>query len=49
MSRAENPGLPTDKIQDCRGDLETLANSDLPVAEYADTLLDVLEEEEQNQ
>ena len=48
MSRAESRGLPTDKVRKHRGDLEDLAESDLPAAKYADMLLEMLEEEEQN-
>ncbi len=37
---------PTEPIRKHRDGLESLAESDLPVAKHADTLLEILEEEQ---
>lgn len=49
MSSARESDIPTDSISDCRPDLEKLAESDLPVAEYANNLLDLLEKGDRGQ
>lgn len=49
MSRAAKSEIPADAVEQKKDELEKLSRSDLPVSEYADRLLEIVEEGGDNQ